>query len=120
MTRRSDCRSTEGPMEKVSAGIDLGTTNSCLAVLDGDRPVIVPNDLGAPVTPSVVAVLPGGIVVGKKARSHLLTHPANTFASIKRRMGERYARAVLGTEYTPESVSALVLAHLKEYGEAKL
>lgn len=107
-------------MEKVSAGIDLGTTNSCLAVLDGDRPVIVPNDLGAPVTPSVVSVLSDGIVVGKKARSRLLTHPANTFASIKRRMGERYSRTVLGTEYTPESVSALVLAHLKECGEAKL
>ncbi len=104
-------------MEKVSAGLDLGTTNSCLAVLQGDRPVVVPNDLGEPVTPSVVSVLPDGIIAGKKARSRLLTHPSNTFASIKRRMGERYSRTVLGTEYTPESVSALILSHLKEYAE---
>jgi molecular chaperone DnaK len=107
-------------VERVSAGIDLGTTNSCLAVLEGERPVVVPNDLGAPVTPSVVAVLPEGIVVGKAARSRLLTHPANTFASIKRRMGERYTRTVLGKEYTPESVSALILSHLKTYGERHL
>jgi molecular chaperone DnaK (HSP70) len=60
-------------MEKISAGIDLGTTNSCLAVLEGDRPAIVPNEHGDPITPSVVAVLPEGIVVGKKARSPLLT-----------------------------------------------
>src|SRR4051812_41033269 len=105
-----------GIMEKISAGIDLGTTNSCLAILQGDRPVVVPNDLGEPITPSLVSILPEGIIDGKKARSRRLTHPANTFSSIKRRMGERHVRTVLGQEYTPESVSGLILAHLKEYG----
>src|SRR5581483_8860730 len=108
-------------MEKVCAGIDLGTTNSCLAVIEQGRPVVIPNDLGAPTTPSLVSVLPDGtIVVGKKARARLLTHPANTFASIKRRMGERYVRNVLGRAYTPESVSALILAHLKTCAESRL
>jgi molecular chaperone DnaK len=107
-------------MQKISAGIDLGTTNSCLAVLGADGPVVIPNDLGEPITPSIVAVLSEGVIVGKKARSRLLTHPTQTFASIKRRMGERYARTVLGREYTPEAVSALILAHLKECGERHL
>jgi molecular chaperone DnaK len=107
-------------MDRVCAGIDLGTTNSCLAVLQGDRPVVLANDLGEAVTPSVVAVLPEGVLVGKKARSRLLTHPANTFASIKRRMGERHTRNVLGRDYTPESVSALILSHLKSCGEKAL
>src|SRR5262245_46724726 len=97
-------------MEKVSAGIDLGTTNSFLAVLHGQQPQVVLNDLNEPVTPSIVSVLPEGILVGKKARSRLLTHSANTFASIKRRMGERYSRTVLGTEYSPETVSAMILS----------
>ena len=107
-------------METLSAGIDLGTTNSCLAVLQGDQPVVIPNDLGEPITPSVVSVQPEGIIVGRKARSFLLTHPASTFASIKRKMGERYTRTVLGREYTPESVSALILSHLKQSGERHL
>ena len=104
-------------MERVSAGIDLGTTNSCLAVLQGDKPVVVLNEHSEPVTPSVVSILPNGIAVGKQARPRLLTHPSNTFASIKRRMGERHSRTVLGREHTPESVSAMILAHLKECGE---
>src|SRR5260370_38282881 len=107
-------------MESISAGIDLGPTQSCLAVLEGDRPVVIPNDLGEPTTPSVVSVQVDGILVGRKARSFLLTHPANTFVSIKRKMGERYVRNVLGTDYTPESVSAQVLAHLKRCGEKHL
>ena len=107
-------------MNKTSAGIDLGTTNSCLAFLDGDEPKVIPNDLGKPITPSVVSVQADGVVVGQKARSFVLTHPANTFVSIKRRMGERYTRNVLGKDYTPESVSALVLGHLKQYGEKQL
>jgi molecular chaperone DnaK len=108
-------------MERVCAGIDLGTTNSCLAVLEAGRPVVVPNDLGEPTTPSLVSVLADGTtVVGKKARSRLLTHPASTFASIKRRMGQRHVRTVLGVEYTPETVSALILQHLKRCAETRL
>jgi len=108
-------------MEKLCAGIDLGTTNSCIAVLVGSRPEVIPNELGEPTTPSLVSVLPdGNIVVGKPARSRLLTHPADTFASIKRRMGERYARMVRGREYTPESVSALILKQLKTNAERRL
>lgn len=108
-------------MGKICAGIDLGTTNSCIAVLDEGRPVVIPNDLGDPTTPSLVSVLEdGATIVGKKARSRLLTHPGNTFSSIKRRMGERYSRVVQGREYTPESVSALILAHLKSNTERHL
>jgi molecular chaperone DnaK len=107
-------------VKRISAGIDLGTTNSCLAVLQGDCPVALPNDLNEPITPSVVAVQPDGVIVGRKARGFLLTHPAQTFVSIKRKMGERYARTVLGKEYTPETVSALILGHLKQCGERHL
>src|SRR4051794_8410113 len=107
-------------MSRVSAGIDLGTTNSCIAVLQGDRPVVILNDLGDPTTPSLVAVQPDGTLVGKKARPFLLTHPANTFVSIKRKMGERHSRNVLGRDYTPESISALILGHMKGYAERPL
>jgi molecular chaperone DnaK len=107
-------------MPNLSAGIDLGTTNSCLAVLEGGRPKVVPNDLNAPITPSLVSIRPEGPIVGKKARRYLLTDPASTFASIKRRMGERYTRDVAGKSYTPESVSALILKHLKTCAEQKV
>jgi molecular chaperone DnaK len=107
-------------MPKLSAGIDLGTTNSCLAVLDAGSARVVPNDLDAPITPSLVSIRPEGPVVGKKARRYLLTDPASTFASIKRRMGERYAREVGGKSYTPESVSAIILGHLKACAEQRL
>ena len=83
-------------MEKICAGIDLGTTNSCIAILEAGRPVVIPNELGEPTTSSLVSVLPdGNILVGRKARSRLLTHPADTFASIKRRMGDA-TRSVMG------------------------
>src|SRR5262245_21055601 len=101
-------------MTKISAGIDLGTTNSCLAVLQGDKPVVIPNDLGDAITPSVVSIQPDDVIVGKKARSFLLTQPANTFVSIKRKMGEPYTRTVLGKEYRPETVSAEILSHMKQ------
>ncbi|MBI1914788.1 MAG: Hsp70 family protein [Planctomycetes bacterium] len=107
-------------MTKISAGIDLGTTNSCLAVLQGDKPVVIPNDLGEPITPSLVSIQPEGAVVGKNARRFLLTHPANTFVSIKRKMGEPYTRTVLGKEYRPESVSALILSHMKQAAQKRL
>src|SRR5438552_2340972 len=107
-------------MTKLSAGIDLGTTNSCLAVLQGDKPVVILNEYGEPTTPSLVSVQRDGIVVGKKARPFLLTDPTSTFVSIKRKMGERESRRVLGKDYTPEAVSALILGHLKGYGERHL
>jgi molecular chaperone DnaK len=107
-------------VERLSVGIDLGTTNSCIAFLQDGRPVVVPNDLGEAITPSVVSIQPDGVIVGRKARRFLLTQPTNTFVSIKRRMGERYSRTVLGKEYTPESISALILSQLKRDAEKHL
>ena len=107
-------------MEKISAGIDLGTTNSCIAVIQNDKPVVMPNEQGELTTASLVSIQEGGIVVGKEARRFLLTHPANTFASMKRKMGERYSRSINGKEYSPESISAVVLEHLKNNAEKQL
>ncbi len=107
-------------LEKLAVGIDLGTTNSCIAVLRDGGPQVVVNDLGDSTTPSVVSVQKEGVVVGKKARKFVLTDPASTFVSTKRRMGQRWSREVRGKDYTPESISSLVLTHLKRNAEKKL
>jgi len=107
-------------VDKISAGIDLGTTNSCLAILQGDRPVVFANDLDEPTTPSVVSIQPDRVIIGKPARKFLLSDPVGTFASMKRKMGQQYRRNVQGKEYSPEMISALILRHLKECGERRL
>ena len=108
-------------MEKICAGIDLGTTNSCIAILEEGVPVVIPNDLGERTTPSIVSVLAdGSTLVGNKARSRSLTHSGDTFASIKRRMGERYSPWWRRQEFMPENVSALILGHLKASAEQRL
>ena len=97
-------------------GIDLGTTNSCVAVLEGGEPVVIANKEGARTTPSVVAFKNGERQVGEVAKRQSITNP-NTIISIKRHMGTDYKVQVEDKEYTPQEVSAMILTHLKEYAE---
>ncbi|MFJ8262217.1 molecular chaperone DnaK [Rummeliibacillus sp. NPDC094406] len=97
-------------------GIDLGTTNSCVSVLEGGEPVVIANKEGARTTPSVVAFKNGERQVGEVAKRQSITNP-NTIISIKRHMGTDYKVKVEDKEYTPQEVSAMILTHLKEYAE---
>lgn len=97
-------------------GIDLGTTNSCVAVLEGGEPVVIANKEGARTTPSVVAFKNGERQVGEVAKRQSITNP-NTIISIKRHMGEDYKVTVEDKTYTPQEISAMILTHLKEYAE---
>ena len=97
-------------------GIDLGTTNSCVAVLEGGEPIVIANKEGARTTPSVVAFKNGERQVGEVAKRQSITNP-NTIISIKRHMGTDYKVKVEDKEYTPQEVSAMILTHLKEYAE---
>ncbi|MBM7697966.1 molecular chaperone DnaK [Kurthia huakuii] len=97
-------------------GIDLGTTNSCVAVLEGGEPIVIANKEGARTTPSVVAFKNGERQVGEVAKRQSITNP-NTISSIKRHMGTDYKVQVEDKEYTPQEVSAMILTHLKEYAE---
>jgi len=121
-------------------GIDLGTTNSCVAVMEGNDPVVIPNDEGARTTPSVVAFLPNGErKVGAPAKRQAITNPKNTISSIKRFMGRRYdevaaelryvsydvaagenntARVkIMDRMYTPQEISAIILQKMKKTAE---
>lgn len=97
-------------------GIDLGTTNSCVAVLEGGEPVVIANKEGARTTPSVVAFKNGERQVGEVAKRQSITNP-NTISSIKRHMGTDYKVTIEDKAYTPQEVSAMILTHLKEYAE---
>jgi len=97
-------------------GIDLGTTNSCVAVLEGGEPIVIANKEGARTTPSVVAFKNGERQVGEVAKRQSITNP-NTIISVKRHMGTDYKVKVEDKEYTPQEVSAMILTHLKEYAE---
>ncbi|GEK33300.1 molecular chaperone DnaK [Kurthia sibirica] len=97
-------------------GIDLGTTNSCVSVLEGGEPIVIANKEGARTTPSVVAFKNGERQVGEVAKRQSITNP-NTIMSVKRHMGTDYKVKVEDKEYTPEEVSAMILTHLKEYAE---
>ncbi|MBR3755840.1 MAG: molecular chaperone DnaK, partial [Firmicutes bacterium] len=102
-------------------GIDLGTTNSCVAVLEGGDPVVIANAEGNRTTPSVVGFTKGGErLVGETAKRQAVTNPERTIASIKRHMGEDYKVAIDGKDYTPQDISAMVLAKLKADAEAYL
>ena len=121
-------------------GIDLGTTNSCVAVLEGNNPVVIPNSEGRNTTPSVVAFVDGGErKVGDPAKRQAITNPKRTIYSIKRFMGETYDQvkneiervpykvvrgkndtvriAVDGREYTPQEISAMILQKMKKTAE---
>ena len=101
-------------------GIDLGTTNSCVAVLEGGEPVVIPNPEGSRTTPSVVAFKNGERMVGQVAKRQAITNPDNTVSSIKREMGSDYRRTIEGKSYTPPEISAMILQKLKQDAEAYL
>ena len=102
-------------------GIDLGTTNSCVAVLEGGEPVVIANAEGARTTPSVVAFSKTGErMVGQVAKRQAVTNADRTIASIKRHMGENYKVNIDGKSYTPQEISAMILTKLKQDAEAYL
>ncbi len=102
-------------------GIDLGTTNSCVAVMEGGEPVVIPNAEGARTTPSVVAFTKGGErLVGQVAKRQAVTNPDRTIISIKRDMGTDRRINIDGKDYTPQDISAMILMKLKADAEAYL
>ncbi len=101
-------------------GIDLGTTNSCVAVLEGGEPVVIPNAEGGRTTPSVVAFKDGERMVGQVAKRQSITNPDKTISSIKREMGSNYKKNIDGKDYTPQEISAMILQKLKHDAEAYL
>ncbi|KZE41966.1 molecular chaperone DnaK [Brevibacillus parabrevis] len=101
-------------------GIDLGTTNSCVAVMEGGEPVVIANAEGNRTTPSVVAFKNGERIVGEAAKRQAITNPDNTVISIKRHMGTSHKETLEGNPYTPEQISAMILQKLKADAEAYL
>ena len=107
-------------MSKV-IGIDLGTTNSCVAVIENGQPVIIPNSSGSRTTPSVVAFAKNGErLVGDTARRQAATNPDRAISSVKRHMGTDWCTKIDGTVYKPQTISAMVLMQLKKDAEAFL
>ena len=102
-------------------GIDLGTTNSCVAVFEGGEPVVIPNPEGSRTTPSVVAFTKAGErLVGQVAKRQAITNPDRTVSSIKREMGREYKVAIDDKSFTPQEISAMILQKLKADAEAYL
>jgi len=102
-------------------GIDLGTTNSCVAVFEGGEPIVIPNPEGARTTPSVVAFTKTGErMIGQIAKRQAITNPDRTISSIKREMGLNYKTNIDGKDYTPQEISAMILQKLKADAEAYL
>lgn len=104
-----------------AVGIDLGTTNSCVAVLEGGEPTVIANAEGARTTPSVVGFLKTGeVVVGEVAKRQAVTNVERTITSVKRHMGTDWTVTIDGTTYTPQQISAFILQKLKKDAEAYL
>ncbi len=102
-------------------GIDLGTTNSCVAVMEGGQPVVIANAEGFRTTPSIVGFTKTGErLVGETAKRQAITNPDNTILSIKRKMGSNYKVNVEGKDYSPQEISAMILQKLKADAEAYL
>ena len=102
-------------------GIDLGTTNSCVAVMEGGNFTIIPNSDGGRTTPSVVNIKENGeIIVGEIAKRQAITNPDSTVSSIKTYMGTNHKEKIFGKEYTPQEISAMILKKLKKNAEAYL
>ena len=102
-------------------GIDLGTTNSCVAVMEGGEPVVIANAEGARTTPSVVAFQKDGSrVVGQVAKRQAVANPDKTVISIKRKMGSDYKVKIDEKAYSPQEISAMILSKLKADAEAYL
>ncbi len=101
-------------------GIDLGTTNSCVTIMESGESVIIANPEGGRTTPSVVAFKNGEILVGEVAKRQSITNPDNTIMSIKRHMGTKHRVTIEGKEYSPEQISAYILQNLKATAESYL
>ena len=102
-------------------GIDLGTTNSCVAIMEGGSATIIPNSEGARTTPSVVNIKENGeVVVGEIAKRQAITNPTSTVSSIKTHMGSDYKVEIFGKKYTPQEISAMILRKLKKDAESYL
>ena len=102
-------------------GIDLGTTNSCVAVMEGGQPVVIANAEGSRTTPSVVAFTKDGErLIGQVAKRQAVTNPDRTVISIKREMGTSYKVSIDGKQYTPQDISAMILTKMKETAESYL
>ena len=102
-------------------GIDLGTTNSCVAVMEGGKPTVIPNAEGSRTTPSVVAFTKTGErLVGEPAKRQAVTNADNTISSIKRDMGTDRGRTIDGKKYSPQQISAMILQKLKADAESYL
>ena len=102
-------------------GIDLGTTNSCVSVMEGGQPVVIVNSDGARTTPSVVGFAKTGErLIGDAAKRQAITNPDNTISSIKRHMGESYKVTIEGKSYSPQEISAMILQKLKADAESYL
>ena len=102
-------------------GIDLGTTNSCVAVLEGGEPVVIPNPEGSRTTPSVVAFTKDNQrLVGAIAKRQAASNPDRTVMSIKREMGSNFKAKIADKEYTPQEISAMILQKLKSDAEEYL
>ena len=102
-------------------GIDLGTTNSCVAVIEGGEPTVITNSEGSRTTPSVVAFTKDGErLVGQLAKNQAVTNPDRTVISIKRHMGSDYKVDIDGKKYTPQEISAMILQKLKTEAEGYL
>ena len=100
-------------------GIDLGTTNSCVAVMEGGKPTVIANTEGARTTPSVVAFTKNGErLVGEPAKRQAVTNAENTISSIKRDMGTDRGRTIEGKKYSPQQISAMILQKLKADAES--
>ena len=97
-------------------GIDLGTTNSCVAVMEGKEAKVIPNPEGNRTTPSVVAFKDGERIIGDAAKRQAVTNK-NTISSIKRLMGTNQKVEAEGKQYTPQEISAMILQYLKAYAE---
>ena len=121
-SRHQDTGESERIKEKMKMsrviGIDLGTTNSCVSVVENDMPVIVPSRTGASTTPSVVAFTKNGErLVGEAAARQAVTNPERTITSVKRHMGADWSARIDGKEYKPQTISAMILMQLKKDAE---
>ncbi len=101
-------------------GIDLGTTNSCVAVMEGGQPTVIPNSEGGRTTPSVVGFKDGERLIGQVAKRQAVANPEKTVISIKREMGTHYKVNIDSKSYSPEEISAMILSKLKQDAEAYL
>ncbi|MGH8500452.1 MAG: Hsp70 family protein, partial [Methylococcales bacterium] len=108
-------------MKEIIIGIDLGTTNSEVAVIENGRPVAIANERGDKILPSFVGVGPQGeMLVGEGARNQYMIFPERTVKSIKRKMGSGQSVEMAGESYTPQEISAMILKRLKEIAESYL